>query len=59
MGDRKRAMQSLEEAYENDDVWLMWAGVDPRLAPLRSESAFRMLLRAAGLPAVSVAPAAL
>ncbi|MGI9073623.1 MAG: winged helix-turn-helix domain-containing protein [Bryobacteraceae bacterium] len=38
------ALESLEKACEDGDVWLAWLKVEPRLDPLRSNTRFRNLL---------------
>ena len=38
------ALEWLERAYAERDVWLVWLKVDPRLDPLRSDARFRNLL---------------
>jgi TolB-like protein/Flp pilus assembly protein TadD len=39
------AVQALEKAWENRDVWLVWLKVEPRFDPLRSNIRFHNLLR--------------
>ena len=49
LGDRARALESLDGAYAERDVWLTWLGVDPRFETLRAEARFEELLRMIGL----------
>jgi len=49
MGDGGRALEFLEQAYTERDVWLTWLGVDPRFDVLRTEPRLRELLRKIGL----------
>ena len=45
LGHDADALESLETAYRQRDVWLAWLGVDPRFEGLRSGAACRSLLR--------------
>jgi hypothetical protein len=38
------ALESLEKACEDRDIWLIWLNVEPRLDPLRSHTRFNRLL---------------
>jgi len=49
LGDRARALELLDRAYAERDVWLTWIGVEPRFDALRREPRFRELLRGIGL----------
>jgi DNA-binding winged helix-turn-helix (wHTH) protein/Flp pilus assembly protein TadD len=49
MGDRARALELLERAYAERDVWLTWLGVEPRFDVLRGEPRFQELVRGVGL----------
>jgi len=49
LGHRARALEFLERAYAERDVWLTWLGVEPRFDALRAEPRFRELLRKVGL----------
>jgi len=51
LGNRARALDLLDRAYADRDVWLTWLGVDPRFDTLRGEPRFQELLRNIGLPA--------
>ncbi len=53
LGERERALELLNEAYEIKDGWLAWLGVEPQLDPLRHESAFVDLLEKTHNPAPS------
>jgi len=44
LGDSPRALDSLERAHAQRDVWLPWLGVDPRFDSLRTEPRVRGLL---------------
>jgi len=53
LGDRARALELLERAYTERDVWLTWLGVDPRFDVLRTAPRFEELLRGVGVGAVA------
>jgi tetratricopeptide (TPR) repeat protein len=44
LGENERALALLEEAYNINEGWLVWLGVEPHLDPIRSEPAFLELL---------------
>ncbi len=48
LGDRARALDYLEQAYEADSQWLGWIRNDRIFDPLRSESRFISLMRKIG-----------
>ena len=48
LSDKDEALQWLEKAYEERDSWLAWAMVDPRLAPISSETRFKALVKKIG-----------
>ena len=50
LGDRDKAFEWLQKAYEERSRGLVFLGVEPRLDPLRSDSRFQDLLRRVGLP---------
>jgi len=49
LNDKDQAFKSLEQAYDERDVWLMNLKVDPVFAKLRSDKRFQDLLTRAGL----------
>ena len=49
LGDRERALASLETAYRERSHWLLWLKRDPRLDDLRSDPRFRTLVHRVGL----------
>ena len=49
LGDRARALELLDRAYQHRDVWLTWLGVEPRYDALRTEPRFGEILRNIGL----------
>jgi tetratricopeptide (TPR) repeat protein len=51
LGDTGQAMRWLERAFEDRDVWLTEAGVEPRWDGLRGHPGFQNLIRRIGLPA--------
>jgi serine/threonine-protein kinase len=51
LGDRERAFQSLDAAYEERSHWLVWLKRDPRWNEIRSDARFQTLVRKVGLPA--------
>jgi tetratricopeptide (TPR) repeat protein len=44
MGMDDLALESLEKACEDRDIWLIWLKIEPRLDPLRSHTRFSRLL---------------
>jgi hypothetical protein len=50
LGDKDRAFQLLEKAYQERSSALSWLKVDARLDPLRSDARFQDLIRRVGLP---------
>jgi TolB-like protein/Flp pilus assembly protein TadD len=50
LGDKSRALEWLEKAYEDHSDWLAWIKVWPQFDSLRSEPRFQDLLRRLGLP---------
>lgn len=52
LGERERSLALLQEAYANNDGWLVWLGVEPQFDPLRGEPAFEELLDKTRNPAV-------
>lgn len=48
-GDQARALESLDKAFQENDVWLTWLKVEPRFDSLREAAAFQELLRKLGL----------
>lgn len=49
LGDRARALDLLETAYEERSGWMAYLKVDPRLDPLCAEPRFIALLQRVGL----------
>jgi DNA-binding winged helix-turn-helix (wHTH) protein/Flp pilus assembly protein TadD len=49
LGECDAAFESLDEACENREAWLVWLKVEPRYDPLRSDARFDRLLRRIGL----------
>jgi TolB-like protein len=45
LGDRKRAIDLFEQAYDANSEFLFWLGQDPLFEPLRSEPRFMALLK--------------
>jgi TolB-like protein/tetratricopeptide (TPR) repeat protein len=50
LGEDDLALESLEKAYQERDLWLIWLGVEPRFDGLRSNARFEELLRNIRLP---------
>jgi tetratricopeptide (TPR) repeat protein len=49
LGERERAFESLEQAFENRSEALVWLKVDPRLDPIRTDPRFIHIQRRVGL----------
>lgn len=49
LGDRETALSWLDRSSREGDVWFLYANVDPRLDPLRSDRRFQDLLKRLGL----------
>jgi len=49
LGEWDAAFDSLHEAFENREAWLVWLKVEPRYDPLRKDARFDRLLRRIGL----------
>jgi serine/threonine-protein kinase len=49
LGACDAAFESLHEACENREAWLVWLNVEPRYDPLREDARFDRLLRRIGL----------
>jgi tetratricopeptide (TPR) repeat protein len=50
LGEEERAMECLEESYEEHSHWLIYLHMDPGMDGLRSSARFQNLLRRVGLP---------
>lgn len=50
LGDKDRAFEWLNKAYQTHSPELPWIKADPRMDPLRSDSRYRALLLRLGLP---------
>jgi hypothetical protein len=52
-GDKERALDGLDQAYEAGSQWLTWMKVDQMFDPLRSEPRFIALLKKVGFGSAS------
>ena len=50
MGDKDRAIEWLEKAYNDRANWMVWLGLDPRWDPLRNDPRFQDIFRRVGVP---------
>jgi len=50
LGEKEKAFDELNKAYENREFYLVLLKVDPRLDPLRDDPRFQELLRKVGFP---------
>jgi len=57
LGDPDRAMECLQQAYEEHSHWLIYLHIDPGMDSLRSNPRFQDLLRRVGLPLPRTIPA--
>jgi len=56
LGDKDRAFEWLERAYEEHSSWLSYLNVESRFDPLHSDPRFADLVRRVGLPRLAEAP---
>jgi DNA-binding winged helix-turn-helix (wHTH) protein/tetratricopeptide (TPR) repeat protein len=49
LGDKEKALCCLESAFEQRDLWFVWAAVEPVFDTLRTDSRFQLLLKRLGL----------
>lgn len=52
IGESASALDSLERAFDEHDVWLIWLGREPRLDSLREEPRFQKMLERMKLPSL-------
>jgi serine/threonine protein kinase/tetratricopeptide (TPR) repeat protein len=50
LGDKDRAMEWLEKAYDDHSAWLVWVKVDPRFNSIRDDPRYHDLLRRMRIP---------
>ncbi len=50
LGNKDKAFEYLEKAYEDRANWLVWLKLDPRWDPIRSDKRYEALLSKIGLP---------
>ena len=50
LGDRDKAFEWLDKAYESRSEMLVWSKIDPLLDPIRTDPRFVDLLQRVGLP---------
>lgn len=51
LGAKDLALEAIDKAFEDRDVWLIWLKVEPRFDPLRADRSFTQLLERAGFNA--------
>jgi eukaryotic-like serine/threonine-protein kinase len=56
LGENDRALEYLEESYEEHSHWLIYLHIDPSMDDLRNDPRFQALLKRIGLPALSRQP---
>ena len=49
LGDKQHALDWLEKAYENHELWILLLKSDPMYDPRRSDPRFQDLIRRVGL----------
>ncbi len=52
LGENERALDALEKAFDEHDVWLIWLGREPRLDSLRADPRFQKMLEWMKLPSL-------
>jgi hypothetical protein len=52
LGEREKAMELLESAFDTKDIRMVFLHVEPRWEPLRDDQRFQSLLRKMSLPAL-------
>ena len=50
LGERDKAIASLEQGYTDRDQWMLYLKVDPHMDTLRQDPRFKDLLRRVGIP---------
>jgi eukaryotic-like serine/threonine-protein kinase len=55
LGESERAIECLENCYEEHSHWLIYLHIDPSMDGLRDNPGFQSLLRRVGLPALTTA----
>jgi len=55
LGQKRAAIEWLEKALEQRDVWMVWLGVDPRFDDLRSVPEFESVLQQMGFDSARIA----
>jgi tetratricopeptide (TPR) repeat protein len=50
LGEKDRAIASLEQGYTDRDQWMLYLKVDPHMDDLRADPRFENLIRRVGLP---------
>ncbi len=50
LGEKEKALEGLEKAYQERDNWLAYVKLEPEFDPLRSDPRFADLMRRIGLP---------
>ena len=50
LGQNDQAIELLEDAFDEQELWLTWLNVEPRFDPLRSDHRFQELLRRMNFP---------
>ena len=48
--ENEKGLESLENAYKEKEIEMIWLKVDPRLKPLHDDPRFEELLRKVGFP---------
>ena len=50
LGEKDKAFEWLNKAYDERSNWLVWLKADPRWAPLRTDKRYTELVNKVGLP---------
>jgi tetratricopeptide (TPR) repeat protein len=53
LGDKRHALDLLEQSFTNREAWVMWLAAQPQLDSLRGDARFEAIIRRTGNPVVA------